>query len=164
MADDLARAIVDQLKVDDGPGPFALTHKHLNRHTGRYDEWMALMSERVNGRVVYQVNVASREMVFWHRVVYADPKAAAAFALAWLDAPHVTGDPDRKRYYRVELREVYRGNWAACQGGITQSFDECFNSKYGTFEVQCAADLQAAMLALVPVSYQKDMRQLGAKQ
>ena len=156
MADDLARAIVDQLKVDDGSGPFALTHKNLNRHTARYDEWMALMGERVNGQVVYKVNVMNRGMGFWHQVVYADPKAAAAFALAWLDAPAVTGDPNRRRYYRVDLCEVFRGNWAACRGACTHSFDDCFNTKYGTFEVTCAADLQTAMLTLVPVSYQKD--------
>ena len=154
--EDLASAIIDQLKVNDGPGPFALTHKNLNRHTARYDEWMALMGERVNGQVVYKVNVMNRGMGFWHQVVYADPKAAAAFALAGLDAPHVTGDPDRRRYYRVDLREVFRGNWAACRGACTHSFDDCFNTKYGTFEVTSVADLQAAMLTLVPVAYRKE--------
>tara|TARA_B100000963_G_scaffold296297_1_gene267430 strand:+ start:667 stop:1164 length:498 start_codon:yes stop_codon:yes gene_type:complete len=156
MADDLARAIIDQLKVDDGPCPLALTYSHLDRHSGRIDRWLVLKAKRVNGRVVYEACVAASSTYYpaWSVVTYENPKAAAALAFAFLEQPHLTGNPltdlERKKGHQLKLVEVDAHKWKYAEG--TQTFKECFHNVYGTFTVTGPSDIEDALRTLVPVS------------
>tara|TARA_B100001094_G_scaffold171561_1_gene165918 strand:- start:9248 stop:9745 length:498 start_codon:yes stop_codon:yes gene_type:complete len=156
MADDLARAIVDQLKVDDGPCPFALTFSHLNRHSARTERWLILKAKRVNGRIVYEACVAASGTYFpaWRVVTYEHPKAVAAFAFAFLEVPHLTGDPPtdlaRKKGYQLELVDIVPHKWVVAEDART--FRDCFNYSYGKFTVTVPADIEDALRTLVPVS------------
>jgi len=156
MADDLARAIIDQLKVDDGPCPLALTYSHLNRHSGRTDRWLILKAKRVNGRVVYEACVAASGTYYpaWRVITYEHPKAVAALAFAFLEAPHLTGDPPtdlaRKKGYQLEVVETDQHKWEYAEDART--FRDCFNYSYGTFTVTVPSDIEDALRTLVPVS------------
>lgn len=156
MADDLARAIVDQLKVDDGPGPLALIYSHLDRHFARTDRWLVLKAKRVNGRIVYEACVAGSSSYYppWSVVTYEHPKAAAALAFAFLEQPHLTGDPltdlERKKGHQLKLVDVDAHQWKYSEGA--QTFKECFHNFYGTFTVRGPSDIEDALRTLVPVS------------
>jgi len=156
MADDLARAIVDQLQVDDGPGPLALIYSHLDRHSARIDRWLVLKAKRVNGRVVYEACVASSSIFYppWSVVTYEHPKAAAALAFAFLEHPHLTPDPptnlERNPGHQLKLVNVDAHKWKCAED--TQTFKECFHNFYGTFAVTGPSDIEDALRTLVPVS------------
>jgi len=156
MADDLARAIVEQLQVDDGPGPLALIYWHLDRHSARTDRWLVLKAKRVNGRVVYEACVAGSSI--YHPplcvVTYEHPKTAAALAFAFLEHPHLTGDPptdlERNPGHQLKLVNVDAHKWKCAED--TETFRECFHNCYGTFAVTGPSDIEDALRTLVPVS------------
>ena len=156
MADDIARAIVDQLQVDDGPAPLALIYSHLNRHFARTDRWLVLKAKRVNGRIVYEAYVAGSSIYQtpWCVVTYEHPKAAAALAFAFLEQPHLTGDPptdlERKPGHQLKLVDVDAHKWKCAED--TETFRECFHNCYGTFIVRGPSDIEDALCTLVPVS------------
>ena len=156
--EDLAESVIKHLSVTDGPGPFALTYTHLNRHTARTERWLVLAAERVNSRVVYQVSIAAASVYHpqWRVITYESAKAAAAFAFAFLEAPHFTCNPktnlERAVCHQLELREI-AVEWKGAEN--TRCFSDCFSYKYGTFGVTSLPDLQAAMLTLMPVSQQR---------
>lgn len=89
--DDLAGLVVEQLRVDDGPGPFVLLYIDPNRK-----RVLLAMARRTNGVVHYEhayldihkqnyhVLHKGKDRVAWDFVTFTDVDAAAYFAKAFM--------------------------------------------------------------------------------
>ncbi len=148
--EDIASVVLDQLKQQDGPAPFALVHHRFGSHFLNDARWLVINAERVNGTFVYKVNVASAE---WHRatgaggspiwttITFEDEKATVAFATAFLR---------HEDNHRLELRELHLDKWHASRS--TASFSDCLSRQYGSYLVATETDLLLALRALKPLS------------
>ena len=149
--EDIASIVLDQLKQHDGPAPLALVHHHYGYPNTLNDaRWLVINAVRVNGNLVYKVNVAcaqwprapaEEESPAWTTITYADEKAAAAFATAYLR---------REKSARLELHELHLDKWHASRS--TASFYECLSRVHGNFLVATETDLLLALRALTPLS------------
>ena len=144
--EDLASVVLDQLKLEDGPAPFVLVHRHFG---SSYRGYLTINVERVNGTLVYKVNVASSEWdnkdehgaPIWTTITYADEKATAAFATARLRQTEGA---------RLTLHELNIDKWRASRS--TWLFNECLSRQFGGYLVTTETDLLLALRALVPLS------------
>tara|TARA_B100000214_G_scaffold359459_1_gene320923 strand:+ start:217 stop:699 length:483 start_codon:yes stop_codon:yes gene_type:complete len=155
--EDLAAAIIEHLKLDDGPGPFALTYTHRNQNSGRTTRWLVLTAARVNSRTVYEVCIAEAEVYHphWHVITYADVRAAATFAIGFLEKPEITSNAEtnlqRRMHHVLDMRRLNHYKWKASE--TTRHLDDCFEfATFGSFVIMSKYDLQAAMLTLMPIS------------
>jgi len=144
--DDLASVVLDQLKLEDGPTPFVLVHR---RFCSSYSRYMTINVERVNGTLAYKVNVASNEWdnkdehgaPIWCTITYADEKATASFATAYLR---------QEEGARLSLHELNIEKWRASRS--TWSWHECLSRQFGTYTATTETDIIFALRALTPLS------------
>jgi len=146
--EDLASVVLDKLKLEDGPTPLALVHRRYGSYPVNDSRWLVINTERVNGNAVYKVNVAAgawREEVgrdpTWTTVTFADEKAAAAFATAFLR---------REEEAHLILYELNTNKWSASRS--TASLGDCLTRQFGHYAVSTQTDLLAALRALMPLS------------
>ena len=144
--EDLASVVMDQLKLEDGPMPFVLVY---TRYGSLGDRYLAINAERVNGTLVYKVNVASGEWnnkdehgaPIWSTVTYADEKATAAFATAYLRQAEGA---------RLSLHELNIDKWRALRSAW--SWHECLSREFGAYTVTTENDILIALRVLTPLS------------
>ena len=89
--DDLAGAVLEQLRIKDGHGPFALLYENELRY-----RVLVCTAKRVDGVLLYQnayvdlrssesrAAIAKGERIEWDFVAFTDVNAAAYFALAFM--------------------------------------------------------------------------------
>ena len=141
--DDLASIVLDQLKLRDGPAPVALVHRYNSR-------WLVISAERLNGTLVYKVNVAAGSWhahrdangaPTWTTLTFANEKEAASFATA-----HLRGQEEA----RLMLYELDANKWRASRS--TASFCDCLAREFGSYNVTTETDVLFALRALMPLS------------
>lgn len=174
MADDLARAIVDQLKVDDGPSPFCLLYRYESMN--RITKAMCVRAVRENGAIAYEVAVCSgywrfddppgdhedpsRPHARWQVALFGNLEAAAAFAMAFINLQprsNLDDDPAMFTYTRKDVAHLFQWKLDGTSDSLGAAFDngalELEGVKtLGKHTVNCAADLRTAMLTLMPLS------------
>ena len=147
--DDLASVVLNQLKLEDGPAPLALVHRHYGSHINN-SRWLVINAERVNGKAVYKVNVASgtwhaqrdgHDVPTWTSLTFADEEAAGAFATA-----HFRQAQDA----RLALYELNIDKWRASRS--ISSFSDCLSREFGAYIVTTETDVLLALRALMPLS------------
>lgn len=174
MADDLARAIVDQLKVDDGPSPFCLMYRYetMNRIT----KAMCVRAVRENGAIAYEVALCntywrfgdppgdhedpSRPHATWMVALFGNLEAAAAFAMAFINLQprgRRDDDPVMFTYTRKDVAHLFQWKPDGTFDSLGAAFDNDELSlqgvkQLGQHTISCTADLQTAMLTLMPLS------------
>ena len=175
--EDLASVVLTKLKVEDGPSPFCLLYRYACM--GRFSRVMCIRAVRNNGIPAYEVALCNAYWRFgkteeedaaaaaasqrpkprWQIALFENEKVAATFAIAFLELQprnHRDGDPDMITYASKDVAHLfeYEEDGTACLG---VRFDNGDLSLYGAnqlgqYTITCAADLQTAMLTLMPLS------------
>ena len=161
--DDLAGLVVEQLRVDDGAGPFVLVY------TSR-DQLNALVAtaERINGVVHYVYayvdvhDVNSRvihegeDRVVWNLVKYTDVDAAAHFGLAFVRRWGSDGCMTTHR--RVNMDKIFEesAEHTLLPKQHTKEIGygfSCFSGRIGTTTNLDTQKVRAGLLSLMPTSH-----------
>lgn len=145
--EDLASVVLDKLKLEDGPVPLVLAYRRWGYSSD--SRYLAIHAERVNGTLVYKVNVASGEWdgkdehgaPIWSTITYADEKATAAFAIAHLRQAEGA---------RLSLHELNIDEWRASRS--TWSWHDCLSREFGAYTVTTQNDILTALRVLTPLS------------
>lgn len=170
--EDLASVIVDKLKVEDGPSPFGLLWRYACM--GRFSRVMCIRAVRVNGVPAYEVALCNSYWRFgerepdetgppkhrWQVAMFENEKVAASFAVAFLDLQprsHRDGYPEMVTYATKDLEHLFERDDDKGAAFLGVRIDNGDLSLYGAnqlgqYTITCAADLQSAMLTLMPIA------------
>ena len=173
--DDLASAIIGHLKVEDGPSPFCLMYRYavMNRIT----QVMCVRAAREKGAIAYEVALCNGCWRFtrnaevceytgkpqsrWQVAVFGNLEAAAAFAMAFINLQprgRRNEDPVLLTYTREDVEHLFQWKPDGTRDSLGTAFDNDdlslggTNDALGQYTISCAADLQTAMLTLMPLS------------
>ena len=169
--EDLAGIVMDKLKVEDGPSPFTLLYRYACM--GRFSRVMSIRAVRVNGVTAYEVALCNGYWRFgareedgterpkprWQIAMFDDEKVAATYAVAFLELQprsHRDCDPEMVTYATKDVEHLF--DWdedgVAFLGARLDNGDLSLYCKnqIGQYTVTCAADLQMAMLTLMPMT------------
>lgn len=169
--EDLAGIVMDKLKVSDGPSPFSLLWRYACM--GRFSRIMSIRSVRINGVSAYEVALCNSYWRFgnrepdptvppkhrWQIAMFENEKVAATFAVGFLDLQprnQHDADPEMITYATKDLEHLFE--WG--DGGVAflgARLDNADLSLYcanqlGQHTIRCTADLQMAMLTLMPLT------------
>lgn len=161
--DDLASLVVDQLRVDDGPGPFVQVYVSHDRKNA-----LVATAERINGVVHYEyayvdLNDAKsrmlhegQERVAWSLVKYTDVDAAAYFGLAFMHRWGKEGCTSMHR--RVNMDAIFdkvpeHTLLPQCHTRDIGYGFSCFSQRIGATTNLDAQKVRAGLLSLMPTSH-----------
>jgi|SaaInlV_125m_DNA_1040241.scaffolds.fasta_scaffold45075_2 hypothetical protein len=177
--EDLASVVLTKLRVDDGPSPFCLLYRY--RCINTITNVMCVRAVRKHGATAYEVALCNDGWCFkdggegnewdpdsgpmrphsrWQIALFENEKVAAAFAMAFVNLQprsHRDGDTVMFTYTRKDVAHLFQ--WKP--DGTCDSLGPAFTNgdlylegakTLGKHTISCAADLQAAMLTLMPLS------------
>ena len=167
--EDLASVVLNKLQVSDGPGPLMMLYRYASM--GRHTRLMAIRAMRVNGATGYEVSICNAYWHFagqaegqpprprWQVLLFGDEKVAATFAVAFLDLQprsHRDGYPEVITYASKDLEHLFEWNddGVAYLNARLDNGDLSLYSanQLGQYGITCVADLQTAMLTLMPLT------------
>jgi len=175
--EDLASVVLTKLQIEDGPSPFCLLYRYACM--GRFSRVMCIRAVRNNGVPAYEVALCNaywrfgtaeeeeaaaaaplqRPKARWQIALFENEKVAATFAIAFLELQprnHRDGDPDLITYASKDVAHLfeYEEDGTAFLGARFDNGDLSLygGNQLGQHTIACAADLQAAMLTLMPLS------------
>ena len=165
--DDLAGLVVEQLRVEDGPGSFVLLYTDHNRK-----RVLLTMARRTNGVVHYQhayadvtkqnyqVTYEGKDRVAWDFVTYTDVDAAAYFAKAFMiqygQVETAKCEMSLHRFANLEdiMENTLDGTILIPEKHTKQFYWGwgAFSEKIGTSTHPDLCSLRAGLLSLMPTS------------
>jgi hypothetical protein len=167
--EDLASVVLNKLQVSDGPGPLMLLYRYASM--GRHTRMMAIRAMRVNGATGYEVSICN---VYWHFagqaegqpprprwqvLLFGDERVAATFAVSFIDLQprsNRDGCPDMITYAAKDLEHLFEwsDDGVAYLNARLDNGDLSLYSanQFGQYGITCVADLQTAMLTLMPLT------------
>ena len=172
--DDLASAVIEQLKIEDGPSPFCLMYRYA--YMNRITHAMCVRAVREKGAIAYEVALCNGSWRFardaevceytgkhqsrWQVALFGNLEAAAAFAMAFMNLQprgRRDEDPVLLTYTRKDVAHLFQWKPDGTRDSLGEAFDNDGLSlegakQLGQHTISCAADLQTAMLTLMPLS------------
>jgi len=172
--EDLASVVLTKLQVDDGPSPFCLMYRYA--FMNRFTQAMCVRAVRENGAIAYEVALCNGYWRFeqdaevdeytgksqsrWQVALFGNLEAAAAFAMAFINLQsrgRRDEDPVMFTYTRKDVAHLFQWKPDGTRDSLGEAFDNDTLSlegakQLGQHTIRCAADLQTAMLTLMPLS------------
>ena len=174
--EDLASVVLSKLQVDDGPSPFCLLYRHA--YMNRFTQAMCVRAVREHGAIAYEVGLCNgywrfgldvngdegsdsgRPHARWQIALFGNLEAAAAFAMAFINLQPRSrrdDDPVMFTYTRKDVEHLFQWKLDGTSDSLGAAFDNDGLSlegakQLGKHTISCAADLQTAMLTLMPLS------------